>query len=220
MGHLRVTTAGVAPRSTRKRATIIAGDQVITLPITSPEVEHTDNASEWVEITRPGQRPLFRRANEKLRGMRFDVIFRRDDGGPVDGELRKLREFANNPHGPLTVAYGPLEAGQWRLVDFPITSEHRQAGTNAITLARVTLVFVEAWFDPARPNAVRKPSSAPAPAPAAQQQRQHTVASGDTLSKIAARYCGDANAWPRIAEANGIRNPNLIQPGQRLIVPC
>lgn len=214
MALVRVLTPGVyRPKTNRKRAVITLGAETLTLPITSPEVEHTDQASEWVDISRPGQRPLFRRANEKLRGMRFDVIFHRD-GAPVDEDLRTLRRFANNNAAPLTVAYGPLEAGQWRLVDFPIRTVMRQAGTNAITRAEVTLVFVEAWFDPARPSAVR-PVAPAAPA----GQRSHTVASGDTLSKIAVTYYGDANQWPRIAEANSLRNPNVITPGMRLVIP-
>ena len=49
----------------------------------------------------------------------------------------------------------------------------------------------------------------------------YTVVSGDSLSKIAKRYYGDANQWHRIHEANRdqIKNPDLIHPGQRLRIP-
>lgn len=49
----------------------------------------------------------------------------------------------------------------------------------------------------------------------------YTVAAGDTLSAIAARWYGDATQWPRIYEANRhqIANPNLIFVGQLLRVP-
>ena len=52
--------------------------------------------------------------------------------------------------------------------------------------------------------------------------RSYTVVSGDSLSAIAARLCGNANAWPQIFQANRgqIRDPNLIFPGQRFEVPC
>lgn len=43
----------------------------------------------------------------------------------------------------------------------------------------------------------------------------YTVQSGDTLSGIAARY---GTTYQAIAAANGISNPNLIYPGQRLRV--
>jgi murein DD-endopeptidase MepM/ murein hydrolase activator NlpD len=52
--------------------------------------------------------------------------------------------------------------------------------------------------------------------------RRYTVVSGDSLSAIAARLCGNANAWPQIFRANRgkIRDPNLIFPGQKFKVPC
>lgn len=52
--------------------------------------------------------------------------------------------------------------------------------------------------------------------------RTHTVASGETLSKIARHYYGNANAWPKIFEANKdkLKNPDLIHPGQVLKIPA
>ena len=43
----------------------------------------------------------------------------------------------------------------------------------------------------------------------------YTVRSGDTLSDIALRY---NMTYQSIAEKNGISNPNLIYPGQRLVI--
>ena len=53
------------------------------------------------------------------------------------------------------------------------------------------------------------------------QTETYTVVAGDSLSKIAKRYYGDASQWPRIHEANRdqISNPDLIHPGQRLKIP-
>jgi nucleoid-associated protein YgaU len=49
----------------------------------------------------------------------------------------------------------------------------------------------------------------------------YTVKSGDTLSKIAKYIYGDANAYPRIFEANKdiLKNPDQIQVGQKLKLP-
>jgi LysM repeat protein len=49
----------------------------------------------------------------------------------------------------------------------------------------------------------------------------YVVKSGDTLSKIAAEFYGDANRWKEIFEANQdkIKNPNMIQVGQELRIP-
>jgi LysM repeat protein len=45
---------------------------------------------------------------------------------------------------------------------------------------------------------------------------QYVVRSGDTLSAIGARH---GVSYQAIAQANGISNPNLIYPGQRLTIP-
>jgi nucleoid-associated protein YgaU len=58
-------------------------------------------------------------------------------------------------------------------------------------------------------------------APAAPPTRTYTVVAGDSLSKIAKRFYGDANQWKRIFEANRdvIKNPDLIRPGQTFKIP-
>lgn len=57
-------------------------------------------------------------------------------------------------------------------------------------------------------------------APAA-EEKVHTVEKGDTLSKIARHYYGDASKWKAIHEANRdlIANPDLIQIGWELKIP-
>jgi len=56
---------------------------------------------------------------------------------------------------------------------------------------------------------------------AQRESRFYTVRSGDTLSKIACEFYGDANAYMRIFEANQpmLKNPDLIYPGQALRIP-
>jgi nucleoid-associated protein YgaU len=49
----------------------------------------------------------------------------------------------------------------------------------------------------------------------------HEVVAGDTLSKIALKYYGDASLYPTIFEANRdqLKNPDLIKVGQKLRIP-
>lgn len=47
----------------------------------------------------------------------------------------------------------------------------------------------------------------------------YTVTEGDWLSTIAARAYGDIMAYTKLAEANNISNPDLIEPGQVLKIP-
>lgn len=55
----------------------------------------------------------------------------------------------------------------------------------------------------------------------AEKPRTYVVKSGDSLSKIAKELLGDAKRWPEIFEANRdkIKDPNLIYPGQELLIP-
>ena len=54
-----------------------------------------------------------------------------------------------------------------------------------------------------------------------QTQTTYTVKPGDTLSKIAKEFLGDADAYMEIFNANRdqLTDPNLIKPGQVLKIP-
>ncbi|MBA3647428.1 MAG: LysM peptidoglycan-binding domain-containing protein [Chitinophagales bacterium] len=56
---------------------------------------------------------------------------------------------------------------------------------------------------------------------AATVKREYVIKSGDTLSKIAKEYYGQADDWKKIFEANKdvIKNPDKIFPGQKIIIP-
>ena len=62
------------------------------------------------------------------------------------------------------------------------------------------------------------PASATAPAAGGQT---YTVQAGDSLSKIAKHFYGDANAYMDIFNANTdkLSDPDKIQPGQQLTIP-
>ncbi len=48
---------------------------------------------------------------------------------------------------------------------------------------------------------------------------KHTVARGESLWKIAQKYYNDGHAWVSIAKANNLKNPDLIEEGQEIIIP-
>jgi nucleoid-associated protein YgaU len=73
-----------------------------------------------------------------------------------------------------------------------------------------------------------KPGAKPAaaaggakPAAAAGGQQTYTVQAGDTLSAIAKRFLGNANAYMEIFNANRdqLKDPDVIKPGQILKIP-
>ena len=60
-----------------------------------------------------------------------------------------------------------------------------------------------------------------APAANAPTARMYIVQSGDSLSKIAKKFYGNANTWKKIFDANRdvVKNPDVIQPGWKLQIP-
>jgi nucleoid-associated protein YgaU len=61
----------------------------------------------------------------------------------------------------------------------------------------------------------------PPPTPVEEKVEYYIIQSGDTLSRIAKHYYGDANKYPAIFEANRevIKNADLIFPGQKIRIP-
>lgn len=74
--------------------------------------------------------------------------------------------------------------------------------------------------DESVPTAVAKKEE-PAPSVNPKSNGTHIVQPGDTLWAIAKKYYGNGNQYPRIVNANKdkIKNPNLIFPGQQLVIP-
>ena len=75
---------------------------------------------------------------------------------------------------------------------------------------------------PPPPEAEAAPVEAeavPAGEPEPERARTYTVESGDTLWAISERFYGDGGKYQVIADASGISNPDLIQPGQVLTIP-
>jgi len=64
-----------------------------------------------------------------------------------------------------------------------------------------------------QPNRPMEPPAPPA--------REYTIKSGDSLSKIAKQFYGNAADWQKIYQANkdSIKDPNLIHPGQKIKIP-
>ena len=66
-----------------------------------------------------------------------------------------------------------------------------------------------------------KPSTRTTQAPTTNSGRTYTVKRGDCLWKIAKQFYGNGAEYPKKANANAdkIKNPNLIYAGQVLTIP-
>jgi nucleoid-associated protein YgaU len=77
----------------------------------------------------------------------------------------------------------------------------------------------EAGAEPAEEAVAEPVAEAVEEEPAPPAPRTYTVESGDTLWAISERFYGDGSKYQVIADASGIPNPDLIQPGQVLTIP-
>lgn len=76
-------------------------------------------------------------------------------------------------------------------------------------------ITVSAFAQPARTQ------TAGASMSGGQSTRSYTVQPGDTLSKISKQFYGNPSQYMKVFEANRdqLKNPDEIQPGQRLVIP-
>lgn len=91
--------------------------------------------------------------------------------------------------------------------------EQVEKAETAATAAATTVALA------APPSHAPAATAAPAPAPAI---KKHVVKKGESLSLIAKQYYGDVHKWKQIYEANKAvvgDNPDLIKPGQELVIP-
>ena len=72
------------------------------------------------------------------------------------------------------------------------------------------------WMYPDAPGPVKPETPAEPEKPAVPEEEVYTVKSGDTLSEIASKY---NTTYQKLAEYNGIQNPNLIYVGQKIRIP-
>lgn len=228
MAQARVTIVAAPHQHGHKRAIVKSGNKRIVLRCTSPKVDHSGLAGDWKQVPRGGDRPLLGMAGRQLHVAKVTAIIARDDGSAVEDilvDLINISRDGNDDHKVTLAHYGYLEAGPWRLTDISIISDQRKFGTNQITRADVTLTLTEHVAEPG-PSAAKKKKhkagggkSGSGDGGQRSKPRTYTVRAGDTLSRIAVKFYGDANRWHRIARANHLRDPNHIYPGQRLKIP-
>lgn len=72
-----------------------------------------------------------------------------------------------------------------------------------------------------RPRQEQSTQSSAASGQRTAAQREYVVKSGDSLSKIAKQVYGNAGDWQKIYQANRntIKDPDMIHPGQKIILP-
>lgn len=90
----------------------------------------------------------------------------------------------------------------------------------AATAAAPAETATETTAAPAAPAATAPAAATPTETAAATAATVYKVVAGDSLWKIAEATYGDGLMWSKIAEANTLRNPNLISIGRELQLPA
>jgi hypothetical protein len=142
---------------------LLGSGQALALPITDPAAVYASLEGNWVEVPRPGRKPMNVRVGGKLSTLQLNItlapangsVF--DPGGTVQPVLERLINFANaDGVYPLALAWGGVDGytglsatGHWRIDALTVNSTQRQPGTNNVTQANVSLTLKEV-SDPPR----------------------------------------------------------------------
>lgn len=195
----------------------------LTVPYAPRVIEYDGFAQDWQMADRSGNTPLLLRKGQPLITIKFSLVFASPNLFTVQtGQFAALQALARTSERVL-MRYGPNEAGLWRVTACTIASEQRHPDTNEITQMTASITMTQA-SDAAPAVGPITPPAPPAPPPRGNvppAPRSYVVVRGDCLWNIAKRFYGSGPLWPRIFDANRklIKNPNLIYPGQRFVIP-
>ncbi len=208
-----------APDGARMYLYSESGKLSIAIPIAPREIEYGGMPLEWSQAERSGTKPLLLFKGAPLYTLSFSFLLtdKVDLYAPQTSQFAALREVARLTER-VFIRYSGAEQGLWRITGLSISSELRDPANNEITRATVSIELTEA-SDPA--PAVGPVSKPPPPQPPKPVARTYVVVRGDCLWDIARKFYGNGALWPRIFDANRsqIRNPHLIYPAQKFVIP-
>jgi len=92
-----------------------------------------------------------------------------------------------------------------------------EASEKSISVANQTIAEVNKL----RATIKMKPEEEPIIMKEPEVKKNYIIKKGDTLSKIAKKFYGDADRWRKIYEKNKkvIKNPNILIPGTEIVIP-
>ena len=191
--------------------------QRLVIPFAPLEVEHGEIGRTFVQLDRPGREPLLERAGRKLRTMSMTFIVAVDGQTSVEGTLAAFRRLAD-AGDRLTVAYGPSEAGWWRITTCSMRSISRSEASHDISHGEVTVEFTQADISapknvgPLTGGAVGVGTRSGTSKGGATTR----IRKGESLTALSNRVHGTPSRWREIAKANKITDPRKIPPGTTL----
>lgn len=213
--------APVIPSGKHPKMLIISENRrTFIVPYAPREVTMDGITPTFDTVTRAGRLPLLLQSSQQLRTMTFDLFLGAWNlQASVEAQMQSIRKLAEE--GARLRVVLDVSAGQvlWRMTACSQQVTARQHGTNAATRAIVSITLTRASDPVVHVGPVSGGSKPPKPKPKPAPKRTYLVKRGDCLWNIARKYYGNGALYPRIAKANRIKNPHLIYPGQRFVIP-
>lgn len=109
-----------------------------------------------------------------------------------------------------------------------ISMKYYNSGFNWVNIAKANNIVSPNKIEVGQELVIPETETAKTENPAVQKQQDsnlsitgatYEVTKGDTIWKIAVRAYQDGYKWPLIAKENKLTNPNIIHPGNILIIP-
>ncbi|WP_446897415.1 LysM peptidoglycan-binding domain-containing protein [Clostridium sp. LBM24168] len=164
----------------------------------------------------------------KIQKITFDTIFPREydsycryqDIPSPKSVMEKLKKWQEQAQ-PLRLIIDGVGLNELVIIDtMPEKEEPGEIGDKYITMNFRTYKEVKIeLYNPAKATSTTLKNNRTA---AVSTKGTYVVRSGDNLWSIAKKYYGDGAKWPTIYSKNKSvvgSNPNLIYPGQRLVIP-
>lgn len=194
----------------------------------NPSEYSIEDANSWEEQQKPRRKPELQFTNQALRKLSMELFLDTyEQHEDVRLHTRKLADLlvvsvdkSNGKRPPVCEISWGAGSGEGGGGIFPFVGVLESLKQQFILFrsdgtpvrARLSVSFKEYVPPPQEAQENVRNGSFPA--------RAHTVEAGETLSSIAGRLWGQPEEWRRIAVANDIDNPQLLDPGRVLRVPA
>lgn len=188
--------------------------------------------SGWGIVARPKRKGLTTWAGQDPATLTVPILLDGyADNRSVERDINTLRSMmrfrTKRGETPLVKIAGPVPRtrNEWVLADIQYGEEIRRQKDGRRVRAFMQLTFLEYV-----PGDVMVKDKSPAKAaqdrqktkkgePSKASGKTYRIKSGDTLSRIAVRFLGDAGRWREIARLNNIRDPRRLKVGAKIRIP-
>lgn len=184
----------------------------------NPNTYTIDKSNQIAQSATPGlQAPILQYANGNiLRTLSMDLFFdtyeEQTDVQTYTDQIFALLDIKESTHVP------PVCLIAWGSFTFRGVMEHANGKFTLFlpdgTPARANLTVSFKEFISVAVQVRQKTTQS------SDHRKTRLVCSGDRITTLAFEEYGDATKWRPIADANGIEDPNNLEPGKRLIIPA